>query len=478
VYRSGDLGRWLPDGSLEILGRRDFQVKIGGFRIELGEIEAKLARHPEVAASAVVAVDAGTEGRRLVAAVTREAAGSKADYLGDVELDPLRRLEFTASRPGRRTDLTGPEVVLPASPAEQLWRSYADRRSSRVFADGPVALDELAGWLENLRCLDAQPAPKHRYASGGGLYPVQTYLYVAPGGVRGLDSGTYYYDPDEHRLMVVTRGAELGADVHVPENHATFERSAFTIFLVAQHKAIDPLYGRRARDFCLLEAGLITQLLESAAAEHELGTCQVGQVRDTGELRAALKLDDGHEVVHGIIGGVRTEQQPAENETADLGARLREHCARLLPHYMVPGTVLVLDELPHNARGKVDRAAIGKLAATSTQQAASATPPADALERTVVEAFRDVVGIDEVPVTANFADLGATSAQIVQLHRKLTTVLDRAFPLMSLFEHTTVRGLCAWLGDGGQDRGDAAVRGGAERGRRRSVRPRRSRERN
>ena len=40
--RPGDLGRYLPDGNIEFLGRNDFQVKIRGFRIELGEIEARL----------------------------------------------------------------------------------------------------------------------------------------------------------------------------------------------------------------------------------------------------------------------------------------------------------------------------------------------------------------------------------------------------------------------------------------------------
>jgi len=53
-YKTGDLARWLPDGNVEFLGRRDHQVKIHGLRIELGEIEAALSSHPAVRDSVVV----------------------------------------------------------------------------------------------------------------------------------------------------------------------------------------------------------------------------------------------------------------------------------------------------------------------------------------------------------------------------------------------------------------------------------------
>ncbi|HEX6701788.1 MAG TPA: amino acid adenylation domain-containing protein [Gaiellaceae bacterium] len=66
MYRSGDLVRYLPEGSLEYLGRADFQLKIRGYRIEPGEIEAALLRHPQVEQAVVQACGEG-EQRRLAA---------------------------------------------------------------------------------------------------------------------------------------------------------------------------------------------------------------------------------------------------------------------------------------------------------------------------------------------------------------------------------------------------------------------------
>lgn len=86
LYKTGDITRYLPDGNIEFVGRKDHQVKIRGFRIELGEIEAALAKHPFVAECVVNVVEGEYGDKRLIAyfvsTVMNEAhAGDLRDFM-------------------------------------------------------------------------------------------------------------------------------------------------------------------------------------------------------------------------------------------------------------------------------------------------------------------------------------------------------------------------------------------------------------
>lgn len=100
-YSTGDQARFLPDGNIEFLGRRDSQVKIRGYRIELGEIETVLGQHPDLQA-AVVDAREGAQGRtdkRLVAYVVPRA-GEEVPEIDVLREHLLRKL---------------PEYMMPAA---------------------------------------------------------------------------------------------------------------------------------------------------------------------------------------------------------------------------------------------------------------------------------------------------------------------------------------------------------------------------
>ncbi|OWK24372.1 hypothetical protein AJ87_21770 [Rhizobium yanglingense] len=73
LYRTGDVGRRLANGSLQLLGRRDQQIKLRGFRIELGDIEAVVSKAPGVRQCAVVAAEKKSDGKLLVGYIVPEA---------------------------------------------------------------------------------------------------------------------------------------------------------------------------------------------------------------------------------------------------------------------------------------------------------------------------------------------------------------------------------------------------------------------
>lgn len=158
LYRTGDRVRWLPDGSLEYLGRMDRQVKLRGFRIELGEIEEALCRHPRVLSVAAKVVQLCPGDRRLaVWYVPNEEAPVEAElrafaertlpaYMLPFAYVPLPELPLTPNGKLDRDALCLSGVAEAHATERRPPVSSAERAMTRIWEDvlsrSPIGMDD------------------------------------------------------------------------------------------------------------------------------------------------------------------------------------------------------------------------------------------------------------------------------------------------------------------------------------------------
>jgi amino acid adenylation domain-containing protein len=144
LYRTGDRARWRADGSLEYLGRFDFQVKLRGQRIEPGEIEAVLLRQPGVTAAAVALREDRPGDKRLAAYVSPAGCDAEAlrgrlraalpEYMVPATITPLAEMPLSPSGKLDRRALPAPAraAECPAEGGE--YATEAERRLADIWA--------------------------------------------------------------------------------------------------------------------------------------------------------------------------------------------------------------------------------------------------------------------------------------------------------------------------------------------------------
>ncbi|MDL4819442.1 non-ribosomal peptide synthetase [Actinomadura opuntiae] len=182
---------------------------------------------------------------------------------------------------------------------------------------------------------------------------------------------------------------------------------------------------------------------------------------ELGEIEAALAAHPG------VTQSVVVARRDAAGDTVLVGyvvgaaggppepAALREFVGRTLPGYMVPSAIVVLDAMPLNPAGKLDRAALPEPDLAAPE---SARGPRDAREEILAGIFADVLGVDRVGVDDGFFDHGGDSLKATRVVARARAALNVELPVRALFETPTVAGLAERIAASATDARRPAVR--------------------
>ncbi len=248
----------------------------------------------------------------------QELPGFKAPALEDVEIfhestkltratEPIlarRIVEYLSSERGRlevsrnrRKYTLARRIALPECSANAcaLSECLATRRSVRQFRSRALTLEQLSDVVGAARVRQHGVAEARAgldiglraYPSGGGLYPIETYVALV--NVEGLEPCLAHYDPHAHELEILNPALEPARLQEAMGDHeGSLPRSPAVLFACALFERSVVKYGHRGYRFAMLEAGMVTYLYSLVATSMGLGTLNWGGC-----------LDD---VVHDLFG--------------------------------------------------------------------------------------------------------------------------------------------------------------------------------
>ncbi|SMC73849.1 non-ribosomal peptide synthetase [Kibdelosporangium aridum] len=484
-YRTGDQARYWPDGTIEFLGRKDFQVKVRGQRIELGEIEASLTACPGVGRAVAVVADG-----RIAAAVTPPVTPvqvTPSDGIAESEDGPLIAAYLT--------HLLGlaPSVISRFDAVAKLWRDWLHGRTPQAWREARHSTS--GAWLSGIAdALDARTSDLLNILKGNAdplsllddpVLAPEALLHALPDSASAITALAQAVADQAKVLGRPVRLAELGARsgltaerllAHLPADVVQYTlldpsashladaadrlpgvtvrkftgdtvdddlRHRFDVVLsfCSLHTYPDPATGPALAALLLapgatlwvVEQPVLLPLALISAALLEEGFRNGSPMLDTTQwtkLVAAAGLTEIESSVNGTLSHIRATR--SSETIGDLTAFVAER----LPTAMVPDRIAVLPKMPLTSNGKIDRPALTRM--LSGQRAVATTPPATEIERRVAEVWGHVLGLSEIGRENDFFELGGDSLLATRTIGRLRAAGLNGVTLSGLFASPTV----------------------------------------
>ncbi|MBF2977502.1 amino acid adenylation domain-containing protein, partial [Pseudomonas aeruginosa] len=323
--------------------------------------------------------------------------------------------------------------ALPADAQQQVFAKLPQAGLYNLYGPTEAAID-VTHWT----CVEEgkDTVPIGRPIGNLGCYILDGNLEPVPVGVLG-------------ELYLAGRGLARG---YHQRPGLTAERFVASPFVAGERMYRTGDLARYRADGVIEYAGRIDHQVKLRGLRIELGEIEA-RLHERADVReAAVAVQEGANGKY-LVGYLVPGETPRSSADSPAGLmveqgawfeRIKQQLRADLPDYMVPLHWLVLDRMPLNANGKLDRKALPALDIGQMQNQAYQAPRNE-LEETLARIWAEVLKVERVGVFDNFFELGGHSLLATQIASRVQKALQRNVPLRAMFECTTVEELASYI---------------------------------
>jgi SagB-type dehydrogenase family enzyme len=229
----------------------------------------------------------------------------KLQYDEGILFDERKYEEYKKQQLGRimHSDVSG---NINLEHCDFLSDEIINRKSYRTFDQSSIPFLIFSRLLSIFKQNNKNGNISYCYASAGGLYPIDVYVYIKPDRIENFANGLYYYSPIYNSLKLINSTFEINEYAHLQGNRSIFLSSAFSIFLVYNASVSMPKYGASGYYYAIIDSGIMVQALTQTAQMLNVGLCSIGNM-NFENIKESFKLNNNQVFLHAIEGGLINE---------------------------------------------------------------------------------------------------------------------------------------------------------------------------
>jgi SagB-type dehydrogenase family enzyme len=226
----------------------------------------------------------------------------KHSYSENLMYDPNEIHEYKTVQLNRKYKYES-EVTIKLSQAEEFTEIISKRKSYRDFNKNVMPFEKFSNLISIFKQMRDGEDIRYYYASAGGLYPIDIYMYVKENRVENIARGLYYYSPVNNNLSLIS-DEEISDEAHYYSNKDIFNSSAISIFFIYNAQSNIPKYGGNGYLYACIDTGIMVSTFTTAAQTLGIGLCSIGDM-SFRNIEKRFKLSKDQVFIHELECGMK-----------------------------------------------------------------------------------------------------------------------------------------------------------------------------